>query len=586
MKKILLIVMLLIPFLQNVHAETIKGSFYSAEKIANIYVKKVKGDTVGYRQARFIRNAEDDSIAYCIEPFEIMKENKNYTGYDSNNNTGLSESVWKKISLIAYYGYGYANHTADKWYAITQHMIWQEIDKNADFFFTDGLDGPRINIFESEIQEIKNLVNSHYKLPSFAGSNYVFSINSSNEIEDNNKVLEGFTIKNSNENISINKSGNKLTVDTNDSIESTISFEKKFNNYNKKTFVFVDDSYQNIMTPGNLDSLNFSIKISVKGGSLKITKVDADTMEKKELGEGKIIGSIYEIIDSDNSVIDTLTINDNFEAETSKLLPFGKYILKEKESMNGYLLDSNEYPIEINSSNLNVELILKNQVIKSKIEMYKYYGEKLEKDISFDIYDSKNNLIDTVTTDEFGKIEKELFYGKYRFHQLNTTKNYLFVDDFEVIVDENSDNVIRLNIYDKKFSTKLVITKTDSKGKTITTSETIFKIYDVLNNKFILINNNPNLKTVNGILTINSIEAGEYEIEEVKSPSGYKKLKNRIKFIIDEDNEFSYDENLYPIYNINIENEEIIVKVPNTLVEYPSINIIRIYLKKEISIFC
>ena len=140
-----------------------KEEFYAAEWIPNIYINKVKSGVIHYRQARFIRKKSDKGIAYCIEPFEDMKEDDKYNGYSDNyaGRLGISESVWKQISLIAYYGYGYSNHTDSKWYTITQIMIWKELDKNADFYFTDSLNGNKTNKYDSEMNEIKTLVKTN-----------------------------------------------------------------------------------------------------------------------------------------------------------------------------------------------------------------------------------------------------------------------------------------------------------------------------------------------------------------------------------------------------------------------------------------
>lgn len=263
-----------------------------------------------------------------------------------------------------------------------------------------------------------------------------------------------------------------------------------------------------------------------------------------------------------NEIVDTLVIDNNYEA-ISKLLPLGKYKIKETHSMNGYKLDKTEYEVNIDSQNNNKELILKNEVIKSKIKILKYYDQKLEKGISFEIYNKYGELVDTVTTNEFGEITKELYYGTYTFHQLNSTKNYLCVDDFEVTINEASQNIIRMELHDEKFYSKLLIIKKDAKTGKIIKEETIFRIYDTINKKYIEVDGSIDLKTINGILKIDKISAGEYEIEEVKAPKGYIRDNNKKKFIIDDGNIFKYEDD-YPVYEMTFDNEKIVVDVPNT----------------------
>lgn len=579
MKKIILIVIMIVAMITTVDAAT-TDEFYPGDWISNTYINKVKNGVIHYRQARFIRKKSDKGVAYCIEPFETMKENDKYNGYsdDYAKRIGISDATWKKISLIAYYGYGYSNHTTDKWYAITQVMIWREVDKNADFYFTDSLNGKKINKYDSEISEINSLVNNHSKLPSFANKSYDFSINSTNTITDSNSVFSGFSITSKNESVELKKENNELTITTKNNSSEVISFEKQFKNYSKQTIVFVDSSYQNVMVPGNVDSLKFNIKLQVNSGKIKITKVDSDTLEKAPQGEGKLIGSIYNLYDLNSNIIDTLIIDENNES-ISKDLEYGKYLLKEEKSMEGYLLDETIYEINVDSNNLNIDLVLKNKAIKSTVEIYKYFDEKLESGISFEIYNSKNELVDTVTTDEEGHISKELYYGTYTFHQVNSTKNYKCVDDFEVTIDEKSPSVIRLDLKDEKFSSKLIITKKDADTGKVITEETVFKIYDLDKNEYIKISGEEELKTEKGILKIEKIEAGKYKLEEFKPPKGYKKNDKSIEFVIDDEEKYKYEDEI-PILEIDVYDEVLNVEVPSTSQDI-TYNIFEFYDKKK-----
>ena len=572
MKKILLLIlMLFFVGITNAYASNYDEEFYSAEWINNIYINKVKSSKIYYKQARFIRKKSNNGIAYCIEPFENMKYNSKYNAYTDNyaKRLGLSDSKWRQISLIAYYGYGYEGHTQDKWYAITQVMIWRVVDENAEFYFTDSLNGKRIDLYESEINEIEKLVINHNKVPSFAHRKYNFSINSTNILTDTGNVLKNYKIVSKSDNLNASISNNKITIKTNNISDSFIKFEKK-SNYENPTIIFVDSNYQNLLVPGIVEKITFDLNINVIAGSIKIQKLDYDTGLPKASGEGKLIGSVYEIFDSSGKLVDTLTIDDNYQA-SSKQLPFGKYIVKEKSSMEGYELDNNEYEVIIDEENIIHELKLKNKVIKSTIELYKYYDDKLESGVNFEIYNSSGELIKEVITDEFGKISVELPFGTYLFHQLNSIKNYKCVDDFSIIIDNETPRVKRINLYDEKFYSKLKIIKQDSITGELIKDEITFKIFDLLENKYIQINGSEELKALDGILVIDRIEAGNYYIEEVKSPNGYILNKEKIFFRIDDENIFGYEDNI-PVFEIKVmntkEKEILEVSVPNTSKSY------------------
>ena len=565
MKKLLLMLVLFLLCIVNVNALTDK--FYMEEWIDNIYLKKVNSKIISYEKARFMKKKSDGALVYCIEPFKYMSEEEKYNGYteDYAKKLGISEATWNKITLIAYYGYGYGNHTQDKWYPVTQIMIWREIDKNADFYFTDTLNGNKITSYDDEIKEINTLVKNHNKLPSFANKDYNFSIKSNNILTDSNNVLNGFTIESSSNKLDIKKEQNNLYINTTDEISSSIIFKKDFTKYNKVPIIFIDSEYQNIMAPGKINSINFSIDIEVMSGNIEITKLDFDTNTVKPQGEGILIGSTYAIYDHLGNIVDTLAIDDTNTAK-SKGLGFGKYTIKEIKSMKGYYLDENSYDVVIDENNLMQSLKLKNKVIKSKIQIYKYYDDKLEEGVKFEIYNNKGELIDTVTTDKEGKIEKTLPYGKYLFHQLNSIKNYKCVDDFTVIVDSNSKEIQTLNLYDERFSSKVKIYKRDSKTGEIINDFVSFKIFDILQNDYLVIDGKSELKTENGILIIDELAAGEYFLEEIESPNGYVLNTEKIYFSIDDENIFSYDEENNPVFELQVMNdkEKIIIEVPDT----------------------
>ena len=87
------------------------------------------------------------------------------------------------------------------------------------------------------------------------------------------------------------------------------------------------------------------------------------------------------------------------------------------------------------------------QITKTSSEDNEYSnlpkGSPLE-NVIFEIYDSENNLVDTITTDKTGKaITKELVIGKYTVKEKSSTKYYLLNEDiFDVdIVDDGTVNV-------------------------------------------------------------------------------------------------------------------------------------------------
>ena len=127
----------------------------------------------------------------------------------------MTKEQWQRISLLAYYGYGYENHTSTKWYAITQILIWRTADPSGNFYFTDGLNGSRNDsLFINEINEIESLVNNHYKVPNFNETNITLPIGNTITLTDINGVLKDYKITNES-NVSSSIDNNNLTITAN-----------------------------------------------------------------------------------------------------------------------------------------------------------------------------------------------------------------------------------------------------------------------------------------------------------------------------------------------------------------------------------
>ena len=146
---------------------------------------KYSNNTVYYQKARFFRKDNTNEFAYCIEPFTFFNVNSQYESVVDPNNLSFEQK--KRIEKIAYFGYGYKNHTDSKWYAITQMMIWDAADQvSGEVYFTDSLNGNRVNLYQDEINEINNLINEYNEKISIENKTYTTVENKGLTIEANN----------------------------------------------------------------------------------------------------------------------------------------------------------------------------------------------------------------------------------------------------------------------------------------------------------------------------------------------------------------------------------------------------------------
>lgn len=457
MKKVIILVILLSFILGlklDVYAQNYTDKFIIAEEIEGIYFGKNNGSVTQYRKAKFKRRVSDNQIVYCIEPFVDMIENSNYNGYDYNYEKLLNMATekWEKVMLISYYGYGYKNHTDSKWYAITQLLIWQTIEEESDFFYTETFKGKRVTRFVKETNEIKELVNNHFKKVSFDNEIIDVSINSEIILEDKNQVLENYELVNNKDIAKID--GNRLIINTNNKQqELEIRLEKKDKIYKAIPIIYVSNTYQNVLSVGSYNPIISSFKLKIDSGKITIYKKDKDTEDFNPQGEALLQGTTYELYDEENKFVDKIIVNEEGIATLSNI-KYGNYMLKESVAGKGYLLDKNVYFFNINNENKNISLELYNQVIKSKVKIVKFLsdntGNRYESNITFQIINNKGEVVQELITDEFGTAIIELPYGTYKVKQINTSNGYNKVDDFEIIIDENTEKELEYFLYDLK----------------------------------------------------------------------------------------------------------------------------------------
>ena len=448
MKKVMFFLMLILTITlcktTNVYAGTV--NFYEGEYIDGIYMnKRANGsNTIYYQKARFFRQSGTNDYAYCIEPFNFFNESAQYQSTVNPNN--LSAYQKARISMIAHFGYGYHNHTDSKWYAITQFMIWQTADPNADFYFTEGLNGTRVQKFTSEMNEINNLINNYQTTPSIINKEYDLVEGESLDIVDTNNILNNYTSSNSLFEIS----NNRLKSDSLKEGEYEINLTRSSKIHNRPIIFYQASNSQDLVETGDIDSKNYKLKVNVIKTSIEITKIDSDTKSTKPSGDAELKGAVYGLYDKDMNKVKEIEIN-NKSIGLLENISFGKYYIKEIKAGIGYNLDTDAHEIEISKNNPNIKLTLENKVIKAKVSINKSYEgspNKSESNVTFNIYNRNNELVTTVVTDNNGHAEVILPYGKYKVKQLNSKDGYYKVEDFFIDI-VSSDNMI-YNLTDYK----------------------------------------------------------------------------------------------------------------------------------------
>lgn len=406
--------------------------FKIGEYIDGEYIKMVSDTTSKYLTIQIIRDSNNNFV-YCIEPYVLVDENEtNYVIHESDlsSYSNLTEEQKRKISLIAYYGYGYKDRMTKKWYAITQMLIWRIVDPNSEFYFTDQPNGAKVDKYSGYMNSIFSDVYNHDMTPSFI-KDYNVNYNGDLVIDKFNDIYDIGT------EYDYNYNNSKLTI-SNINKDGSVSFQRK-NDLLRNVTIYDSPNSQDLIRRGNVIEVKHTINIKVNSGNITL-----DIRKDKEnvySVESDFTNTCYEII-SNSSVLDKVcTSNDNLVYKTSEL-PFGEYIVKQVSVGKGYEVDLTEYKIVIDGTN-DTNVVLNNKLIKNKIELVKYYCIKdnclYEENAVFNVYDISNSLVGSITTDINGYGFLEVGYGKYTIVQQGGLENYTFVDEYSEEVVNSTD---------------------------------------------------------------------------------------------------------------------------------------------------
>ena len=106
----------------------------------------------------------------------------------------------------------------------------------------------------------------------------------------------------------------------------------------------------------------------------------------------------------------------------------------------------NRYYFVITKDNLYPTVTVYEKVIERHFEIFKVFASDKtgfltgEENVTFDIYlKSSNEKVASITTNKKGFAETVLPYGTYIVKQVTATENYEKVDDFEIIINGDTD---------------------------------------------------------------------------------------------------------------------------------------------------
>lgn len=534
-----------------------------------------RGGGKPYMSAQWNLYDLDGKTAYCIEP-GVDITTSDYEGAIGWINSPYSDEVNRKIQLYGYYGYNYPGHGNLRYRAAAQSLIWEATGGQIIEFWTEKYGNGNFINLNVERNEILRLASTHYEVPIFDSDTKDAVIGETTTFTDTKGILSNFdVVKSSDASVSIN--GNTLSVTPNVVGNITVVLKKKTYTQDP-TIIFVgkDATSQKMGMFGVDDPVLVRVKLNVVGGSLKINKKDLDTKLSKPQGDATFKNAVYELLDENYNFITDLIIDDSFSAKTDKILSPNKiYILREKTASEGYLLDKTEYRFKIDRDNLDIEMDVYEDVIEKTVNIYKVFADdsttilKGEPNVSFEIYlKSTGEYYKTIKTDEKGFVSVKLPYGKWIFKQVSSTSGFEKVKDFEIVINNDSDEDITKIISNAEIRAKLKLIKVDSESRKILVRDGIkFRIKNLDTGEYVCQNvTYPGqekicvFETKDGMfITPYVLGHGNYQIEELEEQSipGYVWNSVPLKFSIDENSKFIQDDEFGLMLEVKFENKEV-----------------------------
>ncbi|MCQ6288677.1 SpaA isopeptide-forming pilin-related protein [Bacillus cereus] len=260
-------------------------------------------------------------------------------------------------------------------------------------------------------------------------------------------------------------------------------------------------------------------------GSIKVMKVDEN---KKPLP-----GAVFEVLNSNQEVMGTITADKNGVAELGNL-ELGTYTIKEVKAPVGYVLDSTPKSFEVKTGEVAV-VEMKNEQIKGNVQLLKVDqdGKKKLEGAVFILADAKGNSIHEYATDKDGLIKVDnLKYGEYQFIEKSSPAGYILVK--EPIPFSIKENGKKIELIAKNTLAKgtIEITKVDVADGNNKLPGAEFTIYDEQGKEVVKGKTNEQ-----GIAKFEKLPVGKYTYKETLAPQGYVINQETFSFEIKQDGE-------------------------------------------------
>lgn len=267
--------------------------------------------------------------------------------------------------------------------------------------------------------------------------------------------------------------------------------------------------------------------------AVELTKVDKDNMKV-------LSGAEFELQKKDGTKVNTHTTDANGQIIVNELDP-GDYQFIETKAPEHYLLDATPVSFTIIDDQTEVVKINKeNERGKGSLTIKKVDATdetKVLQGAEFELYDSKDQLVTTKTTDADGKVVFDnLPYDHYHLKETKAPSGYA-IDISSVDLPVQLDQATKeLTIKNNKIIHAFQLVKVDEANSKKVLKNAEFKLMykETKADEYTVVNEKDHLVTDdNGLIYEENLKPGFYQLIETKAPVGYLLDKTPVEFIIE-----------------------------------------------------
>lgn len=220
-----------------------------------------------------------------------------------------------------------------------------------------------------------------------------------------------------------------------------------------------------------------SVEDELKKGQIKVIKVDKDN------NEVKIPNVVFEVLDSQGNLLETIKTNEEGLAVTQKyaIRDYAKIRLHEIETDTWYKLNDETKEITLEENEIKT-ITFENEKKKGQVKVIKVDLDNQEvklANVKFDVLDKEKNVVDTLITDENGEaVSKSLpIDQEYTLKETVTGENYVLSQETKTVT-LTEDQITDIKFENEKKKGQIKVIKVDKENHEVKLANVEFNVLD------------------------------------------------------------------------------------------------------------